>query len=51
MNHANLNVLVVEDDADINRLLCRMLTGEGLTAVPAYSGSEASSECRLKTTS
>ncbi|UQZ37551.1 DNA-binding response regulator [Paenibacillus sp. PK3_47] len=38
-------ILVVEDDADINRLLCRMLAAEGLAAVPAFSGSEA--ELRL----
>ncbi|MEK3902435.1 MULTISPECIES: response regulator transcription factor [unclassified Paenibacillus] len=48
MNNAKLSVLVVEDDADINRLLCRMLTGEGLTAVPAFSGSEASLRMSLE---
>ncbi|WP_405107357.1 response regulator transcription factor [Paenibacillus sp. FSL K6-1217] len=48
MNNANLSVLVVEDDADINRLLCRMLTSEGLTAVPAFSGSEASLRMSLE---
>lgn len=48
MNNANLRVLVVEDDADINRLLCRMLTDEGLTAVPAFSGSEASLRLSLE---
>ena len=35
------HILVVEDDADINRLLCRVLTGAGYDARPAYSGSEA----------
>ncbi|MEK3712874.1 response regulator transcription factor [Paenibacillus sp. FSL R7-0333] len=48
MNNANLSVLVVEDDADINRLLCRMLISEGLTAVPAFSGSEASLRMSLE---
>lgn len=35
------NILVVEDDPDINRLLCAILTGAGYTARPAFSGSEA----------
>ena len=35
------HVLVVEDDPDINRLLCRVLTDGGYDCRPAYSGSEA----------
>jgi Response regulators consisting of a CheY-like receiver domain and a winged-helix DNA-binding domain len=34
-------ILVVEDDADINQLLCILLTKHGYVAEPAYSGSEA----------
>ena len=35
------HILVVEDDPDINRLLCRVLTDGGYDCRPAYSGSEA----------
>ncbi len=35
------NILVVEDDQDINRLLCRILEGGGYCCRPAFSGSEA----------
>lgn len=35
------NVLVVEDDADINGLLCNILKKEGYKVRGAYSGSEA----------
>ena len=35
------NILVVEDDADINRLLCTILEGAGYTCRSAFSGSEA----------
>lgn len=35
------NILVVEDDQDINRLLCKILEGGGYCCRPAYSGSEA----------
>ncbi|WP_297212949.1 response regulator transcription factor [uncultured Flavonifractor sp.] len=35
------HILVVEDDPDINKLLCRILTGAGYDCRPAYSGSEA----------
>ena len=35
------NILVVEDDPDINKLLCRVLSGAGYDCRPAYSGSEA----------
>ena len=35
------HILVVEDDADINRLLCRILTDGGHDCRAAFSGSEA----------
>lgn len=35
------NILVVEDDQDINRLLCKILESGGYCCRPAYSGSEA----------
>ena len=35
------NLLIVEDDADINRLLCTILQGAGYTCRAAFSGSEA----------
>ncbi|OBR64231.1 DNA-binding response regulator [Paenibacillus oryzae] len=35
------NLLVVEDDQDISRLLCKLLHKQGYEAEPAYSGSEA----------
>ena len=35
------NILVVEDDQDINNLLCKILEGAGYCCRPAYSGSEA----------
>ncbi len=38
---ANERILVIEDDADINRLLCRYLEKEGYQAVSAFSGTEA----------
>lgn len=37
----NVNILVVEDDADINNLLFRVLSNEGYNVRCAYSGSEA----------
>ena len=37
----NANILVVEDDADINRLLCTILEGAGYSCRSAFSGSEA----------
>lgn len=36
-----INILVVEDDTDINNLLCRMLNKNGYQVTAAYSGSEA----------
>lgn len=36
-----VNILIVEDDADINRLLCTILEGAGYTCRAAFSGSEA----------
>lgn len=35
------HILVVEDDQDINRLLCKILEGGGHCCRPAFSGSEA----------
>lgn len=35
------NILIVEDDADINRLLCTILEGAGYVCRAAFSGSEA----------
>ena len=35
------HILVVEDDQDINSLLCRILTDGGYDVRPAFSGSEA----------
>lgn len=37
----SIHILVVEDDPDINRLLCTILEGAGYCARPAFSGSEA----------
>ena len=39
-NRENINILVVEDDSDINNLLCKILTKEGYNVRQAYSGSE-----------
>ena len=46
MEGTGARILIVEDDADINRLLTTLLTKEGYTVIPAYSGSEA--EMRLQ---
>lgn len=35
------HILIVEDDPDINRLLCRILEGAGYQCRQAFSGSEA----------
>ena len=37
----NIHILVVEDDTDINRLLCTILEGAGYSCRAAFSGSEA----------
>jgi len=37
----NIEVLIVEDDIDINELLCNILIKEGYRVRGAYSGSEA----------
>ncbi|KLE15774.1 response regulator transcription factor [Clostridium sp. C8] len=37
----NTNILVVEDDLDINNLLCKILIKEGYNIRSAYSGTEA----------
>ena len=47
MDAAGAHILVVEDDADINRLLTTLLTKEGYAVTAAYSGSEAA--MRLET--
>ncbi|WP_251550286.1 response regulator transcription factor [Neobacillus muris] len=36
-----INILVIEDDEDINRLLCNIISKNGYTAKSAYSGTEA----------
>src|SRR5690554_7096929 len=36
-----INVLVVEDDNDINQLLCKIIQQSNYTPQPAYSGTEA----------
>lgn len=38
-------ILVVEDDSDINALLCRILSGAGYRVDSAFSGTEAQ-RCR-----
>jgi DNA-binding response OmpR family regulator len=37
----SINILVIEDDADINELICRVLMNNGYNVRPAYSGTEA----------
>jgi len=37
----SVNILVIEDDADINRLLCNIINKNGYNPKPAYSGTEA----------
>lgn len=39
--NSNIEVLVVEDDVDINGLLCNILLKKGYKVRGAYSGSEA----------
>lgn len=41
MDERNVRILVAEDDADINSLICRILEDDGYTAVGAFSGTEA----------
>lgn len=41
MMESDINILVVEDDADINGLLCRILSKQGYKVRGAYSGTEA----------
>ena len=36
-----IQILVVEDDNDINKLLCNIIRKSGYTAQSAYSGTEA----------
>lgn len=36
-----MHILVIEDDEDINHLLCEIIIDNGYTAQPAYSGTEA----------
>jgi len=38
---SQINILVAEDDADINGLLCNILTREGYSVRGAYAGTEA----------
>lgn len=41
-------ILVIEDDEDINRLLCRILKKEGYEVTAAYSGTEAKLRLELE---
>lgn len=43
------SILVVEDDSDISRLLCTILTKNGYTVTAAYSGSEAEMRLSMNT--
>ncbi|MDT0160651.1 response regulator transcription factor [Bacillus sp. AG4(2022)] len=36
-----VNILIIEDDEDINRLLCNIVSKSGYSPKPAYSGTEA----------
>ena len=38
---SKINILIAEDDADINNLICSILTREGYNVRGAYSGTEA----------
>lgn len=44
-----IKILVIEDDADINRILCRYLMKEQYLVTPAYSGTEARLLLKLDT--
>ena len=37
----SINILIIEDDEDINRLLCNIVKKNGYSPKPAYSGTEA----------
>lgn len=37
----SVNILIIEDEDDINRLLCNIVTKSGYSPKPAYSGTEA----------
>ncbi|TYR73727.1 response regulator transcription factor [Rossellomorea vietnamensis] len=37
----SINILIIEDDEDINRLLCNIVSKSGYSPKPAYSGTEA----------
>ncbi|SET64788.1 DNA-binding response regulator, OmpR family, contains REC and winged-helix (wHTH) domain [Oceanobacillus limi] len=37
----SINILIIEDDQDINQLLCNIVRKNGYTPKPAYSGTEA----------
>ncbi len=41
-------ILVIEDDADINRILCKYLEREAYQAVAAFSGTEAKLQLKLE---
>lgn len=41
MKQQKINILVVEDDNDINQLLCRIIKNSNYFPQPAYSGTEA----------
>ncbi len=42
-------ILVIEDDADINKLLCRYLVKDQYQVISAYSGTEARLQLKLET--
>lgn len=42
-------ILVIEDDSDINKILCRYLEREGYQTVAAFSGTEARLQLKLNT--
>jgi DNA-binding response OmpR family regulator len=37
----SIHILIIEDDEDINNLLCKIVSKSGYTPKPAYSGTEA----------
>ena len=44
-----IKILVIEDDADINRILCRYLIKEQYQVTPAFSGTEARLLLKMET--